>query len=298
MNAIIQSQLDRIDTALTTLITSIESYNPSVPAAIDLLAADDELQKGVRLLAQHQTNHSRILRLRSDIEAHEQQTKSTLSLLAETREELLSTPATTFPEHSRNVPFTELLEYAKNISRYTIPPTFREPLPQPKATETADKVEGATPAVNGTGDLVTEAREVNAIANGAEAPNGEAKEKGVGVSSLTPDEVIWLNELARTDFVPWPNEEVIKRGALGQIQVMLEQGVNPESRGAAEEAARRVEAEDTDKNVQMGEGPVESIAEGGQQNMDPGEGRMEQPRREEKPKVFKGLDLDEDSDED
>ena len=49
MNNIIQSQLDRVDTALNALITSIESYNPSVPAAIDLLAADDELQKGVKL---------------------------------------------------------------------------------------------------------------------------------------------------------------------------------------------------------------------------------------------------------
>ena len=49
MNSIIQSQLDRVDNALNALIASIESYNPSVPAAIDLLAADDELQRGVKL---------------------------------------------------------------------------------------------------------------------------------------------------------------------------------------------------------------------------------------------------------
>lgn len=48
MNVIIQNQLDRIETALNTLITSIESYNPSVPAAIDLLAADTALQQGVK----------------------------------------------------------------------------------------------------------------------------------------------------------------------------------------------------------------------------------------------------------
>ncbi|KAL8750287.1 MAG: hypothetical protein Q9199_007171 [Rusavskia elegans] len=297
MNSMIQSQLDRVDTALNALIASIESYNPSVPAAFDLLAADDELQRGVKLLAEHQANHSRILRLRSEIEAHEQQTKSTLALLAETREELLSTPATTFPEYTRNVPFTELLEYAKNISRYTVPPTFREPLPQPKAADTADKVETATPVVNGTGDAVAEAREANAVANGEEVQDGNQKEKGVGVSSLTPDEVLWLNELARTEFVPWPNEEVIKRGALGQIQVMLEQGVNPESGGAAEEAARRIEVEETEKSVPTGEGSMEGILEAGQRREETGERRIEQPRREEKPKVFKGLDLDEDSDE-
>ncbi|KAL8652702.1 MAG: hypothetical protein Q9226_004161 [Calogaya cf. arnoldii] len=298
MNAIIQNQLDRVDNALNTLTASIESYNPSVPAAIDLLAADDELQRGVKLLAQHQANHSRILRLRSDIEAHEQQTKSTLTLLAETREELISTPATTFPEYSRNVPFTELLDYAKNISRYTVPPTFREPLPQPKPADTANKVETATPIVNGTGDGVAETRGANVVTNGENTQDGEEKAKGVGVSSLTPEEELWLNELARKEFVPWPNEEVIKRGALGQIQVMLEQGVNPESGGAAEEVARRIEAEETEKDVQAGEGLMEGIVGASQRKEETGERRIEQPRREEKPKVFKGLDLDEDSDED
>ena len=55
MNHIIQNQLDRVDTALNTLTTSIESYNPSIPAAIDLLAADDELQKSVKL-RKHQSS--------------------------------------------------------------------------------------------------------------------------------------------------------------------------------------------------------------------------------------------------
>ena len=48
MNTVIQNQLDRVETALNTLITSIESYNPSVPAAIDLLTADTDLQEGVK----------------------------------------------------------------------------------------------------------------------------------------------------------------------------------------------------------------------------------------------------------
>ena len=48
MNSIIQGQLDRVDTALNALIESIASYNPSVAAANDLLAADDELAKGVK----------------------------------------------------------------------------------------------------------------------------------------------------------------------------------------------------------------------------------------------------------
>ena len=48
MNSIIQGQLDRVETALNTLIESIASYNPSVTAANDLLAADNELAQGVK----------------------------------------------------------------------------------------------------------------------------------------------------------------------------------------------------------------------------------------------------------
>ena len=48
MDAIIQGMLDGVETALNTLIDSITSYNPSVAAAADLLAADDELNKGVK----------------------------------------------------------------------------------------------------------------------------------------------------------------------------------------------------------------------------------------------------------
>ncbi len=316
MNTIIQSQLDRVDTALNSLITSIESYNPSVPAAIDLLVADDGLQQGVKLrkhlsagfndrkvliphpVAQHQTNHSRILRLRSAIEAHDQQIRSTLTLLAETRKDLLSTPITRFPEDSRNVPFTELLDYAAKISRYTVPPTFREPISQADAAKTTGKIGDDAPVVNGIGDAVAEAREANAIANGDNPRAEEGKENGVGVSSLEPGEVDWLNELARTSFVPWPTEQLIKRGALGQIQVMVEQGVNPEVGGAAEEVARRIEATEEEQNVQMGEGSMEAVTEAGQRKDEGGERNFREPRKEEKPKVFKGLDLDEDSDDD
>ncbi|KAI4225546.1 MAG: hypothetical protein L6R40_008352 [Gallowayella cf. fulva] len=56
MNTIIQGQLDRVEAALNTLTASIESYNPSVPAAVDLLAADDQLQQGVKLHASSISN--------------------------------------------------------------------------------------------------------------------------------------------------------------------------------------------------------------------------------------------------
>ncbi|KAI4133714.1 MAG: hypothetical protein LQ338_000043 [Usnochroma carphineum] len=299
MNAIIQAQLDRVEAALNTLISSIESYNPSVPAAIDLLAADTELQKGVEQLAQHQAHHARILRLRSSIEAQDQQRRSTLALLAETRKDLLSTPATTFPETSRSVPYTELLDYATRISRYTIPPTSREPPPPPKQVAVADTnanivADAATP-VNGIGDAVTEAREANAIANGEITGSGEGK--GVGEKSLEQNEVQWLNPLAQIPFTPWPTEDVMKRGALGQIQVMLEQGVDPGAGDATGKGLRGGHGEVGEEHAQMGDHAGEALRETGGGRLDGGERKDEDRRREEKPKVFKGLDLDEDSDD-
>lgn len=47
MNTIVQNQLDRLENALNTLIDSIASYNPSIPAATDLVNADDDLNKGI-----------------------------------------------------------------------------------------------------------------------------------------------------------------------------------------------------------------------------------------------------------
>ncbi|KAL9006732.1 MAG: hypothetical protein Q9188_000510 [Gyalolechia gomerana] len=297
MNAIIQGQLDRVEAALNTLVSSIESYNPSVPAAIDLLAADTELQKGVKQLAQHQAHRDRILSLRSAIEAHEQQRKSTLSLLADTRKDLLSTPATTFPETSRNVPYNELLGYASRISRYTIPPTFREPPPPPKPADTANTTGNVAPLVNGVSNAATEAREVNALADGEVPQTGN--EKGVGVSSLEQSEVDWLNPMGQVQFTPWPREDVIKRGALGQIQVMLEQGVDPGSGGPTQEGAKEGAAQEVNnERTQMSEGVEEAPMDVGGGRADGGERRVEARRREEKPKVFKGLDLDEDSDDD
>ena len=48
MNTILLSLLERVETALIALVESIASYNPSIPAANALLAADDDLNKGLK----------------------------------------------------------------------------------------------------------------------------------------------------------------------------------------------------------------------------------------------------------
>jgi hypothetical protein len=47
MEDILSAHFDRIEKALSTLVDSIAAYNPSPQAAIDLVAADDELSQGL-----------------------------------------------------------------------------------------------------------------------------------------------------------------------------------------------------------------------------------------------------------
>lgn len=47
MDALLEERFQRMETALNTLIDSITTYNPSVQAAEDLVAADDEFSKGL-----------------------------------------------------------------------------------------------------------------------------------------------------------------------------------------------------------------------------------------------------------
>ena len=47
MDEILQAQFDRVETALSALVDSIATFNPSPQAALDLVAADDELSSGL-----------------------------------------------------------------------------------------------------------------------------------------------------------------------------------------------------------------------------------------------------------
>ncbi|KAL2042458.1 hypothetical protein N7G274_004950 [Stereocaulon virgatum] len=274
MNDIIQSQLDRVGSALATLIDSISSYNPSIPATSALITADDELNRGLKQLATHQRNHARILQLREQITQHNEQITFTLTTLASTRADLLATPTSLPPKETRNVPYTELLEYAKRISRFTAPPTFRpNTLPPPNAPMPA------AAAVNG------------ADTGAAKEGEGEGDGKGIGMGSLEDAEKKWLDPLREIPFVPWVGEDVMRMGALAQIQGMVERGEDPEMVGVG--GVEDVKGEEKDVGGRM-EGVQDSL---GQVAGVGGRELRRQEMRVEKPKVFGGLDLYDPDDE-
>ncbi|KAF2108400.1 vitamin-D-receptor interacting mediator subunit 4-domain-containing protein [Lophiotrema nucula] len=232
MDTILLAQFERVEAALNTLVASIESYNPSTQAAIDLVAADDELSRGLDQLSHHQNNHARILALRTEDDALSAQLKSSISTLATLRHELQETPATTFSEDSRPVQFDELLRFARNISRHTVPPTYREPIPkdaeevEKEKEKDKDKEEAgsngvATPSVPAAGASFPSADEAN------KDPDGTGE--GPDVKPVTEEQAEWLKKLHESgnQWTPWPSVEKIRVGNLHAIQALLDHGKDP-----------------------------------------------------------------------
>lgn len=232
----------------------------------------------------HQGYYARILRLRETVDNLNQRITASLSSLADVRKELLATPATVFSQDQRNVPYAELLEYASRINKYTIPPTLRQPVPVLQAEDTAQtqQLANSLPS-NGSG--------VSAEKSGTSpvvlSLNAQAHGEGIGVSSLDQKEVQWLDPLStQAPFVPWPSEDVIRRGALAQIQLMLEQGQDPNNVITSTSGEETEPASGDDAIVVDQPGTIVA-------DLETPVGRVTQVERimEEKPKVFAGLDL-------
>jgi len=266
MNTALQSRLDALDTALSTLIDSITSLNPSVPAAQSLLTADDHLQKSVKHLLKHQANHTRITSLRAQIDSLNASITSNISSLASLRSEILAQDIKPIREEGRRVECNELLEYAQRISRYTVPPTYRPQVKQAQAEKRA-----------GEDVALPENAPMNGDGGGTTVQPEPEKEGGQNVAELM-DMGTW---------VPWPSEDIIRQGPLGQIQVMQEQGLDPVNTTGEE-------GQEEKADVMEGVIKAESREQGGV-----GEDRIverehagrREAQTEEKPKVFGGLDL-------
>ncbi|KAF3045175.1 hypothetical protein E8E12_010355 [Didymella heteroderae] len=231
MDDILQEQFDRVEQALGTLVDSIASYNPNPQAAIDLVAADEELSHGLDQLARHQANHVRLQALRAEADALEEQLKSSVAALASLRKELLETPATVFPSDSRPVPFDELLQYAKSISPYTVPPTFRERVPDAEGANDEHNTKdpealdapASAPATNGLNTPTTATAPVEAPQAAVEAAKtGEAPKEGespAAVPELSASEAEWLQKLKSSGhpWTPWPGKDKILKGSLWKL---------------------------------------------------------------------------------
>jgi hypothetical protein len=244
----------------------------------------------------HQANYARIQSLRSTSSDLDAQIKGSLQLLSSTRSEFLSTPATTFQSTTAPVSYSDLLSYARRISKFTLPPTYRETQPTPEP-------EGTGTHTNGT---ITPTAPSNGATVNATEPLATPIQFNTDKTSLPPQIAEWLNPHATApSFVPWPTEETIRRGALASIQVLLDQGEDPATfdpeRSAELEAVRKRLEEEADR---IKEEQQEAERARQEQRMREDHARKESmggaisQKSEEKPKVFTGLDLLDDMDED
>ncbi|OTA56004.1 hypothetical protein K449DRAFT_468573 [Hypoxylon sp. EC38] len=256
---------DRVEKALGTLVDSIAKYHPSVAQVNDLGLADIELNKGLENLQTHQANYRRIQDLRAATASFDAQIKDTLRLLANTRKELVGARATIFPSDvpSYDINYDELLAYARRISKTTMPPagTINSASTDAELKNgegSAMQTAAATPAgqtPNGTQPAVA-----NGIQPQNQDPNSQPQSQpntsittpsGGNAATNLPEEMqMNMNPYTGFEFIPWPNEEQVRQGALVSLAFLAEQGIDPENYDPEEEKLRKKREEEEQKEAE------------------------------------------------
>lgn len=288
MDKDIDNRFERVENALAKLINSIAIYNPSPTSATDLVNADSELSHGLEQckcpfdatqyyadylqVSVHQTNHAKLVSLRNTSNTLDLQIRETLTLLTDTRRALVNTPSTTFPEHTNPVSYSELLSYARRISKFTLPATYREPeapiaeasgvaagqgTSTPKESKSETQTNGTTTPV-AISNGVDKDTQMSGMSTAMEVDSGtpmngaaQTSQETTTSTSLPLGFTQFLNPSAEIPFIPWPSEEAIRKGALASIQILLDQGKDPATfdpeKSAELEAERKKIAEEEDR---------------------------------------------------
>ena len=186
----------------------------------------------------------RIQELRQTTESLDETLKNTLKVLADTRKEILAIPSSsTGEEPRRGVNVDELLAYATFISKTTVPPTFRKhdlPLLPTKSDNAQAQI---------TNGMATPPQ---AAQNPESTPY--VRSENVGTKAMNEEQRRLLDPLKGLPFEPWPSHDAMQRGALGNIQRMIENGQDPENVLTAEEQAeadrKKREEEERERQVQ------------------------------------------------
>lgn len=228
MNAQLSSALDGFEKQLNTLISSLTTPTAAgaPTAALSLLEADDVVTSALDTLRTHQANYNKILRLRAEEENLKEHIKGIVRDISGAGQEIVEatggnddgdytddesesdseSDSENIKEKPRKgsrkeVDYRLLLDFARRISKY-------------------NKQAAADAAGIGTGqkklqDKQTDANGVDTMADrdGQEAP----------VENVTKEATNWLDQTADADrqmfMIPYPNEDRIRMGLMGQIQM-------------------------------------------------------------------------------
>jgi hypothetical protein len=203
MDAVLNQRFQALEAALTSLLDSVKSINPSLTATDEFLSESRGLSDDLAVLERHQRNEQRIADLRREYEEYDQKILSVVGGLAQTRKDLvdLGKTANSRGGITKDVDVNELLLFAKNISKFTVPPTKND-VPAEEEVEQELKEGGSL-------------EKVMAL-----------KGHGTGWEQLPEHHKQWLDQFSNRPFIPWPSEK-IKDGSLAQIQAMVDEGKDP-----------------------------------------------------------------------
>jgi hypothetical protein len=121
------------------------------------------------------------------------------------------------------------LQYATNIAKYTVPPTYRERVPV--ADKDRDKEDEETASsiapTNGVNTPVA-APETTEPAKEAIEGQKEGEPADGAVPEITPEEEEWLKKLkdSQIAWYPWPSVDKIRAGTLYSLQYWQAKGKN------------------------------------------------------------------------
>lgn len=229
---------------------------PSVACEIDL--ADHCFLSFTITVQTHQNNYLRIQKLRKLSAVLDTQIRDTLTSLANTRKDIVTTHTTTYPsEPNYPIVYEELLSYAQRISKTTLPPaatieaasTSSEPRAQAQTQAQAPNPEFQLQSVL-TPSAPTPSQPQSPAMNGTPAVTSEqhTQQTATNTNTSLPEGMSqYLNPLSGQLFFPWPLEDKIRSGALASYQMLLEQGIDPKGYDPATEEERKRKEEEERK---------------------------------------------------
>ncbi|KAK6441983.1 hypothetical protein LTR95_001792 [Oleoguttula sp. CCFEE 5521] len=215
MNSLLRSSYHALEQALQRLTDSIATYNPNLPYADELVAANEAVDRDLELLATHQSNYTRIQSLRAQSASLDSTLRSTISQLAQTRKDILAIPPA--PSHGPTAQATELnvdtlLRYAALIAPTTVPPTLRKPIPSIQLPRVKLEGDGGVERVGGLSTPPPQ----------PEGEQGDVKEGIVANERVGELERGWLAGNGDVGFVPWVSDDAIRGGALAKLEGVSE----------------------------------------------------------------------------
>ncbi|KAL4757874.1 uncharacterized protein BDW70DRAFT_142773 [Aspergillus foveolatus] len=237
MNAEFQTALSTFESRLNSLVTSLTTSptaSGAPKAAQELLIADDSLTSTIDTLKHHQSNYARILQLRAEAQSLEDKVKDIVRLVVRYEKDIreacgdsdsesdtdydseeldhnMNAPHTTQTRTSRKrneVDYKLLLDFARRISKYN-------------HEAAADAAAGMAKGNRVLAGQDTEMTDVNTNGNQEGSP-------AEPVAAVTKEATSWLDESANMTrqvyMLPYPMEDRIRMGLMGQIQLAAAEG--------------------------------------------------------------------------